>query len=188
MLQATGDEKLHPLVGEMAPDLMILRDDGVETPLSRLWQDGPAVLVFLRHSGCTFCREHVAQLQNDISRFVELQTVLGLITVGRPTDASAFCREFPASFVCLSDAEKHVYRAYGLSRGTSQELFGPHIWARGFQAALHGHFQGMPKGDPFQMPGVFIVDGTGIVRYVHRHRDAADNPPNRELFEILESL
>jgi peroxiredoxin len=175
----------HPVVGETAPDITIQRDDGAPLTMSRLWREGPAVLVFLRHLGCTFCREHVAQLVQDSALYQELNAVVALITISKPEDTAAFCRALPPQFICCSDTDKQAYHAYGLARAGAQELFAPHVLARGFQAALHGHFQGLPKGDPFQMPGVFVVDMSGIVRYVHRHRDAADNPPNSEIFAAL---
>jgi peroxiredoxin len=148
------------------------------------------VLVFLRHSGCAFCREQVAQLQRDEARFARLGVTIGLITVGKPEDTARFCadRDLHPPFVCLSDHERAGYHAYGLSRGRPHELLAPRVFARGFQAALHGHFQGLPKGDPFQMPGIFIVDTTGTVRYAHRSADAADNPSNAEIFAVLDRI
>lgn len=35
------------------------------------------------------------------------------------------------------------------------------------------------------MPGIFIVDRTGIIRFIYRYRDIADNPPNELLLEQL---
>ena len=191
-MRVTAPPPLHPLLGEAAPDVLVARvPDAAEFTLAALWQDGPAVLVFLRHLGCTFCREHVAQLRLDTDAFARHNARVALITVGKPDDTAHFCadRAPNATFLCLSDADKRAYQAYGLSRTTPRDLFlSPHLYARGFQATLHGHFVGMPKGDPFQMPGVFIVEPGGIVRYAHRHKDAADNPPNADLLAVLETI
>ena len=133
----------------------------------------------------------MAQLRRDTTLFKQHHACVALITVGSPDDTAHFCadRARGVTFLCLSDAEKHAYHAYGLSRNSARELLmSPRLYARGFQAALHGHFIGMPKGDPFQMPGVFVVDAGGIVRCAHRHKDAADNPPNADLFAVLHRL
>lgn len=37
--------------GDAAPDATVLDENGREVRLSSLWQDGPVVLVFLRHFG-----------------------------------------------------------------------------------------------------------------------------------------
>ena len=133
----------------------------------------------------------MAQLRRDNPLFEQHHARVALITIGNPDDTAHFCADRAAgvTFLCLSDPEKRAYGAYGLSRNSARELLmSPHLYARGFQNALHGHFVGMPKGDPFQMPGVFIVDTTGTVRYAHRHSDAADNPPNAHLFAALELI
>jgi peroxiredoxin len=45
------------------------------------------------------------------------------------------------------------------------------------------------SGDDYrQMPGVFVIDRTGVIRYAHRNRDVSDNPPNDELLEALAAL
>lgn len=35
------------------------------------------------------------------------------------------------------------------------------------------------------MPGLFLVDRAGIIRFIHRYRDIADNPPPEVLLEQL---
>ena len=184
---AVGSSRLA--VGEPAVDVVLTRvPDATPARLSALWQSGPAALVFLRHFGCIFCREQVAQLHQDAAEFARRRVTIALITVGSPDDTDAFFRErdLPSHFLALADPEKRAYQAYGLTRASTSELFAPQVWAKGFRAALHGHFIGMPKGDPFQMPGLFLVDTAGVVRYAHRHRDAGDNPPNAELFAALD--
>jgi peroxiredoxin len=180
-----------PQVGEPAPDIRVVRaDDGSAFALSQLWQDGPAVLVFLRHLNCMFCREQVAQLYRDKERFAEAGAVVALITFRPAAEAAAFCtsRGVDDSFVCLSDPETAAYQAYGLARGTHAEVFNAHVAARGLRALLQGHLAGMPKGDAYQMPGVFIVDRQGILRYAHRHKDIADNPTNYAMLNVLDTL
>jgi len=179
-------------VGDMAPDVVLTcAPDKSGLTLASLWKEGPAVLIFLRHLGCMFCREHVVQLQQARHTFEKFNTKVALITIGNPDDTAHFCADHApgAFFYCLCDFDKRAYQAFGLARTNVKDLFlSPHIYARGFQAALHGHFIRIPKEDPFQLPGVFIVDTTGVIRYAHRHKDAADNPPNSELFAVLEKL
>ena len=186
-----GIENSHPQVGEAAPEV-IVTNAGTQEPfaLASLWSERPAVLVFLRHLGCMFCREYTAQLQEDLAAFQKYEAKIALINFETAEATHKFCdaRSLVPSFVCLSDTERNAYRAYNLSRITAGELFAPHVWARGFQAALHGHLASIPKGDPFQMPGVFVVDTSGIIQFAHRNKDAADNPPNEMVLSVLRDL
>ncbi len=187
----TESMQLHPTVGEPAPTPSVRRaSDGTEFQLRRLWENNPAVLVFLRYLGCPFCREHAGKIHADLDHFQRRQARIAFITVGKEDEMKSFCeaRDLTPSVECLSDPDQTAYRAFGLARGGMAEMFGPQVMARGLQAALHGHFMGMPRGDPFQLPGVFIVDRDGVVRYAHRNKDAADNPPNEALFHVLDAL
>ena len=191
-MEQTIAPHIRPTIGDCAPDAMVsVAIDAPPILLSSVWKEGPALLVFLRHLGCIFCREHVAMLRADQGTFERLHTRVALVTLNTPNSTINFCEDrVPnATFVCLSDQTKQAYQAYGLSRTNTRDLLlSPHIYSRGFQAALHGHFNGIPTVDPFQMPGVFIVDQSGIIRYAHRHKDAADNPSNSTLIEVLEAL
>jgi peroxiredoxin len=181
-----AENHLNP--GDAAPDVPVsLAETGESLSLARLWQDGPAVLVFLRHLGCVFCREHVAELRKITDRFIESHATVGLITTGQASDTAEFCaeRSLQNPFVCLCDPDRAAYRAFGLAKCTSGDFYTAHVWRRAFQATLHGHILGMPKGDPYQMPGVFVIDRTGVVRYSHYYKDASDNPPNADLLAAL---
>ncbi len=157
--------------------------------LSSLWQQNRAMLVFLRHLGCTFCREQVSELRDALPEFAQRKVTMGLITLNSAAETARFCQErllqnVPA--VCLADPDRNAYRAYGLARGITAGIFTPHVFARGIQSTLHGHFSGVPHADPFQMPGVFLVDSTGLLQYAYRAQDASDNPPVRQLLEVLD--
>lgn len=75
----------------------------------------------------------------------------------------------------VCDQEKGFYRALGLGRGSLWELFGVGVWGAGIRSLARGYGIGRPAGDPFQMPGIFLVDG-GHITWSHRSRHAGDHP------------
>lgn len=108
-----------------------------------------------------------------------------LIGQGNVEQTRAFCREQDVPFPCLADPERTAYVAYGLETGTILQILGPRVWWRGIRAWKAGYSAGKPIGDVRQMPGVFLVDRSGIIRFIHRYRDISDNPPNELLLEWL---
>jgi len=56
---------------QTAPDFAFTNVDGNEIRLSDFWESAPKgiVLVFLRHFGCLFCREHAIQLRDHYAAF-----------------------------------------------------------------------------------------------------------------------
>lgn len=56
-----------------------------------------------------------------------------------------------------------------------KEMFGPEVWACGVRATLKGSFIGRPVGDPWTMPGLFLVQGDKIL-WRRDFRHAGDHP------------
>jgi len=110
------------------------------------------------------------------------------VTQGDPKQAQALCDRMRAPFPCLADAERAAYRAFGLKRGSVWEVMGPAAIARGFEAATKGHFVERVVGDAFQLPGTFIIDREGIVRYARYGRHSGDHPSTGDLVAALRSL
>ena len=145
----------------------------------------PVMLVFLRHYGCTFCREALADLANRRQAIEALGTRIALIHMGAAPHADRFFRNYGlADLPRVSDPNRNIYRAFGLGRGDFLKLFGPKVWVRGFQAAIFGgHRFGRLVGDGFQMPGIFLLFHGEVVRS-YRHQSAADRPDYMNLADV----
>lgn len=139
--------------------------------------DGRDVLVvFLRHLGCTFCREALDDLSARRHQFRGRGTQLVLVHMSADAEAFPLFASYDLADVPrISDPERTLYRAFGLDRGSLAQLFGPRVWRRGAQAALRGHGVGRLAGDGFQMPGAFVLRDGRIVAS-HVHQAAGDRP------------
>lgn len=142
--------------------------------LSRL---SPVLLVFLRHAGCPFCREALADLaarRGDIER---QGARLVLVHMGSKEQGTRFFARYGlGELPRISDPDRALYRAFGLPRGSFADVIGPKVWWRGFQAGILGrHGAGRMVGDGFQMPGVFLLFHGEIVRS-YRHQSSGDRP------------
>lgn len=145
----------------------------------------PLFLVFLRHFGCTFCREALADLSAARSRIESEDTRLVLVHMSSDEQAQQFVSRYGLDDVtCISDPERVLYRAFTLVRGTLRQLFGWSVWKRGWSAGVaDGHGVGLLQGDGFQMPGAFVVwRGRVVQQFVHQ--TAADRPDYGALAEV----
>ena len=165
--------------GVNAPVVDVDLDDGSRVPLASLYQSRKLVLVFLRHFGCTFCREQVARLR--------LQTGLNVVFVGMGTvdETAEFKRAMRSPHPFIADPNRELYGAFGLGNGTGKQVFNLSVFTRGFGATLRGHFVGSPIGDPWQMPGVFLIEPSGEVSWEYRSVDIADNVSEGEVLSRL---
>lgn len=145
----------------------------------------PLFLVFLRHFGCTFCREALADLRQARSRIDAAGTRLVLVHMSEDDRAQAFITRYGLDDVtCIGDPERVLYRAFTLGRGSLRQLFGWSVIKRGWSAGVvGGHGVGKLEGDGFQMPGAFVVSH-GQVVHEYVHQTAADRPDYGALADV----
>jgi peroxiredoxin len=128
-------------------------------------------------------------LRDDRERFDQAGATVGVIGMGRPDQAGAVCHRRQVPFACLTSPDGSAHRAYGLRRGTLNQVAGPLTWLPWLRNQVTGNPQGrFGQGDVAQLGGTFVVDRAGIIRYVHRGRRADDNPPNEEVLEAVATL
>lgn len=145
--------------------------------LADLSAQQPVLLVFLRHFGCTFCREALADLsalQEDIEA---LGARLVFVHMSDHDTANRYFERFDLTDAeHISDVSCELYRVFGLTKGTPRQLFGLQSWIRGFEAGvMNGLGVGPQLGDGFQMPGVFVIK-KGVVTSNFVHQLASDRP------------
>lgn len=145
--------------------------------LSSLSAESRVLVVFLRHAGCTFCREALSDIAAARPSLESAGTRIVLVHMSPEERAKAFFARFGLEDVDrISDPDRLLYRVFGLHRGRLRQLFGWNVWIRGFEAGiLNRHGVGLVEGDGFQLPGVFLLSG-GELRRSFRHRSAADRP------------
>ncbi|MFN0015711.1 MAG: SelL-related redox protein [Saprospiraceae bacterium] len=167
---------------QQAPEFwsdMIAQNSGKS--VAQLADETPVLLVFLRHFGCSFCREAMADIAKRRGRLEKKGLRIVFVHMApEPKEAEKFFKKYKLHPIeHVSDPEKRFYRAFGLDRGTPGQLFGLMNWIRGFQGGvIEGHgfaYQNENLGDGFQMPGVFVLHkGAVIHSFVHAH--AWDRP------------
>lgn len=126
-------------------------------------------------------------MQQDYPRIQSAGGAVAMVTMGAPAQAAEFRARLQLPFPCLADPDRAAYRAYGLPRGGLGAVAGPTMWAAGWQA-LRRHGVGKVTGDPYQLPGSFVIDTAGVIRHAHRATTSADWAANDELIGVLRGL
>ncbi len=145
--------------------------------LEELSFERPQLVVFLRHFGCTFCRESLSDLVQQRQNIQQHGIGITLVHMSDTREALEFFDSFGLTDISsISDPECRLYRMFGLDHGGVRELFGLKVWARGVTAGLFGgHGIGKVRGNAFQMPGVYIMHGGKLITGF-QHRQASDRP------------
>ena len=179
-----------PRVGDPAPQPSLIGLDGKRTSLAGRWTDRPAVVSFLRYFGCPFCQAWVGRLARGADAFAGAGVGVVLIGQGTLGEALGFTGPRRVPFEMLVDPDRSAYHAFGLVDGGPFQILAPaavigyvgvHVRGEGRQGGLHG-------GSLAQLPGTFVVDTAGVIRFAHRNRHQADDPEVGELLAVCRSL
>src|SRR5690606_10400030 len=95
----------------------------------------PILIVFLRHLGCTFCKEMLADLRAQRSAIEASGVGIVLVHMGTDEDARHLSARYGLDDVPrVRDPEQRLYGAFELKTGTLWQLLGPRVVARGIAA------------------------------------------------------
>ncbi|HME12679.1 MAG TPA: SelL-related redox protein [Candidatus Acidoferrum sp.] len=144
--------------------------------LGELTAGHAVLLVFLRHFGCTFCREAVEEVSKKRATIEAGGTRLAFVHLGTEEKANAFFTPYGLEDTPrFADPEGHLYEAFGLVRAELRQYLNQESILRMLIAWLNGHFVGLPAGDVQRMPGAFLIRD-GEIRKAFRHKLVSDRP------------
>lgn len=117
------------------------------------------------------------QLHSAKERFNEAGFNVVFVGLGTPEQAEEFRKDYTLTFPIICDPQKELYRMFDLGRSTIASAASPSLLLKGLRAMSQGYRPGFPRGDVLQLPGVFLIDTQGNIRYSYFSKDASDRPP-----------
>lgn len=146
--------------------------------LAELSRDRPVFVVLLRHAGCTFHREALADLKAAEPAITASGARLAIVHMGEGENAieKAGGRYDLSDVAHVSDPDRRLYQELGIPRGKPGQLFGWREFTRGFSACLiERHGVGVLRGDGFQLGGLALID-RGAVVWKRALKSASERP------------
>jgi peroxiredoxin len=153
----------------------VLDVHGSTVRLGELWQAHPAVIVWLRHYGCVFCREQALEMRGALPEIEKAGARLVFIGNGGPRYAKAFKESFAPDVTVLTDPDLRSYRTIGARSGILNTI-GPQAWKAGIRALRSGARQTSVKGHPYQQGAVMVLTPGDHIVYSYISRAAGDHP------------
>jgi len=135
-----------------------------------------ALVVFLRHFGCTGCSQQVDALIPHVAQLSQLGLTIVLIGSGQQQHLAGFIERHKLAgypLEMLTDPSLTMFRAAGLQRSLWRTL-GPTALAKEVVARTRGYFSTNLEGDVFQQGGVLLCDPRGTVVFSREHRYASE--------------
>lgn len=144
-------------VGEIAPDFTLPGTGGKSYSLSS-YRGQPVVIVFYPGDDSPVCTKQLNSYNNELSAFEGVGAQVLAISAQDLASHESFAAKYGFKFPLLADTDKSVATAYG--------TVGP---------------LGFPRRS------VFVVDGSGVIRYAHRAIAGLTFRPVEELVAAVEA-
>ena len=134
----------------------------------------PGIIVLVRHYGCIFCRQRIAELVAQAGARPTLD--LSILVVGNGTSimAADFVETHEIEVPVFTDPSRKIYQELGMKR-----MFGIN-WKsvkQGISAYKEGHRQTAIQGDVWQQGGIAVFNAEGQITYVFADEEAGSAIP-----------
>ncbi|MGD8752385.1 MAG: peroxiredoxin-like family protein [Anaerolineales bacterium] len=169
-------------VGDRAPNIRLLDYSKKPVDLKNLWKDGPALLIFLRHYGCSCAHGRAELLVNEYDDYVNLGANVVAIGQGEPERSFTFAQLKNLPCPLLSDPKRDAYQAFNILEGKpSQVAYGlsDEFLKCDYQVAAEvqetrrgGEYA--PVDNPYQLPAEFVINQNGLISLAYRSQYCAD--------------
>lgn len=151
---------------ERAPSIMVRDVDGRRINTSRVYRDGPAVLIFYRGGWCPYCSQHLAEMAQIEGELHEMGYRIIGVSPDRPAKLRESIDEHELAYTLLSDSDVKLARAFGVAFRVDDET----------NDMLRGH--GIDLEDAagrshrvLPIPAVYLIDVDGVIRFAHWNPD-----------------
>jgi peroxiredoxin len=152
-------------IGDMAPDFTLV-DIDLKPRSLKDYLGSKVVLAFFVGAFTSVCTKEMCAFRDSMARLIDLNAQVIGISVNDPFSNKAFAEKNRLTFPILSDHNRQVIKIYG----------------------VEAHDFGGLKGYTVAKRSIFIVDQTGIVRYVWTTEDPAIEPNYKEIEKALEKI
>ncbi|HKP74403.1 MAG TPA: redoxin domain-containing protein [Longimicrobiaceae bacterium] len=149
--------------GDRAPEVTLPSHENQQVPLSSLWQDGPAVLLFFPLAFSSTCTEELCTVRDDIGSYAGLNANVAAISVDSPYVLKRFREDVGADYAFLSDFNRRASEAFGVLRTAP---VGPGLLNASDRAA-------------------FVIGQDGVIRYAWHETNPSLLPPFDEIKAAL---
>ena len=165
---ADSAENIKPLqVGQSAPEVTLNTSAGQLFDMGASVRFQPTVVIFYRGGWCPYCNLHLAELQGIEKELMALGFQILAVTPDRPSALQSTMDKHEMNYTLLSDRNMAAASAYGVAFHLSDKMV-VKFKKWGFDLAP---VPGDPDARWLPVPAVFVIDGDGIVRFVHSNPD-----------------
>ncbi len=186
--KATADDLIGVLpegvgieVGQPMPEIEVQNAEAVAVNLNALAAEGPILLVFYRGGWCPFCNFQIRELTLAHAQFDERGVTPVAISVDRIEEASKTQQAYTIPFPVLSDPDLIAHKGFRvINEVAEQESAKLKMMGMDLEASSGR------QHSTVAIPGVFLIDKEGVVRWAHANADYRARPSIEQLLAAID--
>ena len=169
-------------VGDDAVDAELTAWNGDKVQLSKLWGEGPVVLIWYRGGWCPYCNLQLRATQESLAELDEAGARLVALTPELPDNAKQTAEANELSFLVLHDADNNVARQYGIVFELP-EVIAPMYRDRLKLAEVNGT-------DKLELPlaATYVIGTDGKIKWAFLDNDYKKRAEPADVVEAVKSI
>lgn len=179
------------VLGDTLDGVEVFGLDGKGVVISDLWKERRAVVAFARHFGCVLCRKRADYLGAKKEQMDASGVALILIGPGTVEQAKAFSQQTKFEGEIYADPNHASYESLRFISGVST-TFTPKAGLKIIESYMEGYRQDwklsfekhtVQRGG-WQQGGILVAGpGKSNISYIHRDKEAGDDPPIEDVLK-----
>jgi peroxiredoxin len=126
----------------------------------------PVLMIFLRHFGCSFCRELLNELSESRMDLWKSNYRLVIVHMSSDDEAHDFLKPYDLDGISqISDPTCTLYESFGVKRASYLQTFHFKSWWKAFLLMCHGVFIGKLSGDGFRKAATAIIYQGEVIKF-----------------------
>ena len=166
---------------------VVFTPTGEKLKLGQLWQQKPAIFIFLRHFACIACRAHAKEVWKRRELYEKKGNII-FIGNGDPSYIDDFKKSLSMEkAMVLTDPSLESFRAAGFRRGFFYVVQITSL-VNIVKMTRNGHKQmsyTQKAGTRWQLGGIIAVDTEGIITYQYISESLGDFPEEPDFDTII---
>jgi len=142
-----------------------------------------ALVIFYRGGWCPYCNVQIRQLVEAWPEFKKRKVTPILISVDKPDGAALAQKQYEIPFPVLSDTEAYAHESFNVVHYVDDKTLAK---LKSYDIDIEA-WSGK-KHHKIAVPGVFLVDQKGVIRWAHSSRDYKVRPSVEQLLKSIDSI
>jgi peroxiredoxin len=167
-------------VGDTAPDVTAMDQNGKKVELNKLLMKGDVVMVFYRGQWCPFCNKQLGRINDSLSLLTAKGATVITVTPETAENIKKTIEKTKASYSILEDKGMAIMKSYKVNFAVDAETVEKYKkYGIDFDKANGANGANLP------VPATYIIGKDGKIKYAFFNPDYKARPSVKELLDNL---